>query len=99
MIYSTYNVHVQGAFRSAITAFIQVSPDLKETIWTYLEQYDLPVVVGPSPGHSGQHVPSQVCLTIILLIFILAMIFFVWKMYLCYLDQAELCSFVVCVPA
>ncbi|ONK81042.1 uncharacterized protein A4U43_C01F24610 [Asparagus officinalis] len=58
--YENVPPYLKGAFRSAITAFVQVSPDLKETIWTYLEQYDLPVVVGPSSGHSGQHVPSQV---------------------------------------
>lgn len=33
---------------------------MKDAIWSYLEQYDLPVVVEPSAGHSGQHIPSQV---------------------------------------
>lgn len=53
-------LYLQGALRNAITAFIKVSPVLKDTIWNYLEQYDLPVVVGPSVGSGGKHVASQV---------------------------------------
>lgn len=50
---------MQGALRNAIASFIKVSPALKDTIWNFLEQYDLPVAVAPfSP--IGQHVPSQV---------------------------------------
>lgn len=33
---------------------------MKETIWRYLEQYDLPVVVGPNVGNSGQAMETQV---------------------------------------
>lgn len=54
----------QGALRNAIAVFVQVSPVMKDTIWRYLEQYDLPVVVGPSAG-SGHSVDTQVdCLGI-----------------------------------
>lgn len=54
-------LHVlQGALRNAITTFIQVSPALKDTIWSYLEQYDLPVVVGPNLGNNAQPMASQV---------------------------------------
>lgn len=58
--YENVPPYLKGALRNAITAFIKVSPVLKDTIWNYLEQYDLPVVVGPSVGSGGQHVPSQV---------------------------------------
>ncbi|RWW22958.1 hypothetical protein GW17_00012816 [Ensete ventricosum] len=50
---------VQGALRNAIAAFIEVSPVLKDTIWNYLEQYDLPVVVSPTVGSSGQLMSTQ----------------------------------------
>ncbi|GKD36265.1 nuclear pore complex protein NUP205, partial [Tanacetum coccineum] len=36
-----------GGLRDSIATFIHVSPILKDTIWGFLEQYDLPVVVGP----------------------------------------------------
>lgn len=50
---------MQGALRNAIASFIKVSPALKDTIWNFLEQYDLPVAVAPfSP--IGQHGPLQV---------------------------------------
>ena len=50
---------MQGALRNAITTFVQVSPALKDTIWSYLERYDLPVVVGPL-GSSAQQMSTQV---------------------------------------
>ncbi|CAA6666415.1 unnamed protein product [Spirodela intermedia] len=37
--------YLKGALRNAIVSFVHVSPMLKDTIWGYLEQYDLPVVV------------------------------------------------------
>lgn len=50
----------QGALRNTITTFVRVSPVLKDTIWTFLEQYDLPVVVGSQVGISGQTMAAQV---------------------------------------
>lgn len=62
----------QGALRNAIATFVHVSPTLKDTIWSLLEQYDLPVVVGPPAGnivqpispvsflsHFFQNIPSE----------------------------------------
>jgi len=48
--------HMQGALRNSIAAFIKVSPLLKDAIWNYLEQYDLPVVTAPL----GHHTATQV---------------------------------------
>lgn len=50
----------QGALRNAIATFIHVSPALKDTIWSYLEQYDLPVVVGSQVGKSAPTMAAQV---------------------------------------
>lgn len=47
---------LQGALRNAITTFVRFSPVLKDTIWSYLEQYDLPVVI----GNSAQPMSAQV---------------------------------------
>lgn len=33
---------------------------MKETIWRYLEQYDLPVVVAPNVGNTGHTMETQV---------------------------------------
>lgn len=33
---------------------------MKDTIWRYLEQYDLPVVVGHLAGSTGQPMTTQV---------------------------------------
>ncbi|KAI3965682.1 hypothetical protein MKX01_010639 [Papaver californicum] len=46
--YGNVPSYMKGALRNAIHVFIPVSPTLKDSIWRYLEQYDLPVVVGPS---------------------------------------------------
>lgn len=51
---------LKGALRNAIAAFVLVSPVMKDTIWRYLEQYDLPVVVGPNAGNSGHSMDTQV---------------------------------------
>ncbi|GKC34518.1 nuclear pore complex protein NUP205 isoform X2, partial [Tanacetum coccineum] len=37
--------YLKGALRDSIATFIHVSPILKDTIWGFFEQYDLPVVV------------------------------------------------------
>ncbi|KAL4195214.1 hypothetical protein AMTRI_Chr05g72240 [Amborella trichopoda] len=59
--YENVPTYLKGALRNAISAFIEVSPVLKDTIWNYLEQYDLPLVVGPPlVGYSSQQVPTQV---------------------------------------
>ncbi|KAL2936608.1 hypothetical protein RDABS01_019331 [Bienertia sinuspersici] len=50
---------LKGALRDAIATFIQVSPLMKDTIWGYLEQYDLPVVVGPQVGNATQPITTQ----------------------------------------
>ena len=51
----------QGALRNAIATFINVSPVLKDAIWSYLERYDLPVVVGSQVGKGSQTMAAQVC--------------------------------------
>ncbi|KAK7411180.1 hypothetical protein VNO78_02612 [Psophocarpus tetragonolobus] len=51
--------YLKGALRNAIATFIHVSPVLKDSIWTYLEQYDLPVVVGPDIQNSPQSMAGQ----------------------------------------
>ena len=48
---------MQGALRNAVAAFIKVSPLLKDAIWSYLEQYDLPVVTTPLGHNSSAQVP------------------------------------------
>ncbi|KAK2966314.1 hypothetical protein RJ640_018125, partial [Escallonia rubra] len=58
--YENVPPYLKGALRNAISSFIQVSPNLKDTIWSYLEQYDLPVVVGPHVGNSTQPMSAQV---------------------------------------
>ncbi|KAF2282365.1 hypothetical protein GH714_043827 [Hevea brasiliensis] len=50
----------KGALRNAITTFVQVSPVLKDIIWSYLEQYDLPLVVGTRVGNSAKPMAAQV---------------------------------------
>lgn len=52
---------LQGALRNAIATFVPVSPVMKNKVWSFLEQYDLPVVATPllSDG-SAQQVSSQV---------------------------------------
>ncbi|KAK1417250.1 hypothetical protein QVD17_26375 [Tagetes erecta] len=55
--YENVPPYLKGALRNSISTFIDVSPNLKDTIWGFLEQYDLPVVVGPQVG---QMMGSQV---------------------------------------
>lgn len=58
--YENVPPYLKGALRDAISSFIGISPSFKDTIWSYLEKYDLPVVVGPPPGASALQLPSQV---------------------------------------
>ncbi|PWA94300.1 Nucleoporin Nup186/Nup192/Nup205 [Artemisia annua] len=48
--YENVPPYLKGALRNSIATFIHVSPNMKDTIWGFLEQYDLPVVVGPQVG-------------------------------------------------
>ncbi|KAK9947570.1 hypothetical protein M0R45_003188 [Rubus argutus] len=48
--YENVPPYLKGALRNAITTFVYVSPVLKDTVWSYLSQYDLPVVVGSHVG-------------------------------------------------
>ncbi|KAG8058444.1 hypothetical protein GUJ93_ZPchr0002g26266 [Zizania palustris] len=54
--YENVPPYLKGALRNSIAAFIKVSPLFKDAIWSYLEQYDLPVVMPPL----GQHTATQV---------------------------------------
>lgn len=58
--YENVPPYLKGALRNTITTFIQVSPIFKDTIWSYLEQYDLPVVVGTNIGNSSQPMAAQI---------------------------------------
>ncbi|KAG0484570.1 hypothetical protein HPP92_008649 [Vanilla planifolia] len=58
--YESVPPEMKGALRDAISSFIGISPVLKDTIWGYLEKYDLPVVVGLPSGTSVLQLPSQV---------------------------------------
>ncbi|WVZ77434.1 hypothetical protein U9M48_025299 [Paspalum notatum var. saurae] len=54
--YENVPPYLKGALRNSIAAFIKVSPLLKDAIWNYLEQYDLPVVTAPL----GHHTVTQI---------------------------------------
>ncbi|PON88993.1 Nucleoporin [Trema orientale] len=58
--YENVPPYLKGALRNAIATFIHISPVLKDTIWSYLEQYDLPVVVGSHVGKGAQPMATQV---------------------------------------
>ncbi|GAA0150858.1 hypothetical protein LIER_09706 [Lithospermum erythrorhizon] len=58
--YENVPPYLKGALRNSITTFVQVSPVLKDTIWSFLEQYDLPVVVGSHVGKNSQAMTTQV---------------------------------------
>ncbi|KAG6391132.1 hypothetical protein SASPL_148883 [Salvia splendens] len=58
--YENVPPYLKGALRNAIATFVHVSPIMKETIWRFLEQYDLPVVVAPNAGYTGQTMETQV---------------------------------------
>ncbi|KAJ0091057.1 hypothetical protein Patl1_13095 [Pistacia atlantica] len=58
--YENVPPYLKGALRNAIAAFVHVSPVQKDAIWSYLERYDLPVVVGTNVGNSAQPMAGQV---------------------------------------
>ncbi|KAL3535856.1 hypothetical protein ACH5RR_004317 [Cinchona calisaya] len=58
--YENVPPYLKGALRNTIATFVKVSPALRDAIWTYLEQYDLPVVVGPPRGNNVQPMSTQV---------------------------------------
>lgn len=58
--YENVPPYLKGALRSTIAIFLQVFPTLKDTVWSYLEQYDLPVVVGLPFGASAHQISTQV---------------------------------------
>ncbi|KAK8961342.1 Protein TOPLESS [Platanthera guangdongensis] len=66
--YENVPPYLKGALRDAISSFIGISPSFKDTIWSYLEKYDLPVVVGPPPGTRALQLPSQVRLLMVTLL-------------------------------
>ncbi|XP_051130999.1 nuclear pore complex protein NUP205 [Andrographis paniculata] len=58
--YENVPPYLKGALRTAIATFVQVSPVIKDTIWRYLEQYDLPVVVGTNVASNEPVMDTQV---------------------------------------
>ncbi|GMN58167.1 hypothetical protein TIFTF001_027267 [Ficus carica] len=58
--YENVPPYLKGALRNAIATFVHVSPVLKDTIWSYLEQYDLPVVVGSHVRKGAEPMATQV---------------------------------------
>ncbi|XP_020537054.1 nuclear pore complex protein NUP205 isoform X2 [Jatropha curcas] len=58
--YENVPPYLKGALRNAITTFVHVSPVLKDTVWSFLEQYDLPLVVGTHVGNTAKSMAAQV---------------------------------------
>ncbi|KAL4589768.1 hypothetical protein LXL04_002678 [Taraxacum kok-saghyz] len=58
--YENVPPYLKGSLRDSILTFIHVSPNLKDTVWGFLEQYDLPVVVAPQITPGTQMMTSQV---------------------------------------
>ncbi|EPS63961.1 hypothetical protein M569_10821, partial [Genlisea aurea] len=58
--YENVPPYLKGALRDAISVFVAVSPVMKDTIWRYLEQYDLPIIVGPNDVLNNHVVDTQV---------------------------------------
>ncbi|EFH40360.1 hypothetical protein ARALYDRAFT_495190 [Arabidopsis lyrata subsp. lyrata] len=52
--YENIPPYLKGALRKTIAAFVNVFPEMRDSIWAFLEQYDLPVVVGSPVGKSDQ---------------------------------------------
>jgi nuclear pore complex protein Nup205 len=52
--YENIPPYLKGALRKTIAAFVNVFPEMRDSIWAFLEQYDLPVVVGSQVGKSDQ---------------------------------------------
>ncbi|VVB01701.1 unnamed protein product [Arabis nemorensis] len=45
---------LQGALRKTIAVFVYIFAEMRDSVWDFLEQYDLPVVVGSTVGKSDQ---------------------------------------------
>lgn len=58
--YENVPPYLKGALRNAIASFIDVSSELKDIIWRYLEQYDLPVLVASHIQNGTKPITSQV---------------------------------------
>eukprot|EP00250_Pteridium_aquilinum_P027366 c3475_g1_i1 orf=80-5854(+) len=59
--YENVPPYLKGALRNAIATFAGVTPVMKDKIWSLLEQYDLPIVVGSTAtGQTMQPHPAQV---------------------------------------
>ncbi|XAR66900.1 hypothetical protein NMG60_11013275 [Bertholletia excelsa] len=58
--YENVPPYLKGALRNTIATFVRVSPAMKDSVWSYLERYDLPVVVGPHSGSGSQPMATQV---------------------------------------
>ncbi|KAJ0238992.1 hypothetical protein HA466_0235130 [Hirschfeldia incana] len=56
--YENVPPYLKGALRKTIATFVHVFPEMRDSVWVFLEQYDLPVVVGSPVGKTDQ--PSQV---------------------------------------
>ncbi|EOA12740.1 hypothetical protein CARUB_v10028249mg [Capsella rubella] len=52
--YENIPPYLKGALRKTIAAFVNVFPEMRDTTWAFLEQYDLPVVVGSPVGKNDQ---------------------------------------------
>ncbi|CAH2060609.1 unnamed protein product [Thlaspi arvense] len=52
--YENVPPYLKGALRKTIAAFVYVFPEMRDSVWAFLEQYDLPVVVGSPVGKSDQ---------------------------------------------
>nr|VDD37525.1 unnamed protein product [Brassica oleracea] len=52
--YENVPPYLKGALRKTIATFVHVFPEMRDSIWAFLEQYDLPVVVGSPVGKTDQ---------------------------------------------
>ncbi|KFK26746.1 hypothetical protein AALP_AA8G287800 [Arabis alpina] len=52
--YESVPPYLKGALRKTITAFVYIFPEIRDSIWDFLEKYDLPVVVGSPVRKSDQ---------------------------------------------
>ncbi|XP_022143113.1 nuclear pore complex protein NUP205 [Momordica charantia] len=58
--YENVPPYLKGALRNAIASFIQVSSESKDIIWSYLERYDLPVLVASHIQNGTKPITAQV---------------------------------------
>ncbi|VVB01678.1 unnamed protein product [Arabis nemorensis] len=52
--YESVPPYLKGALRKTIAVFVYIFPEMRDSVWAFLEQYDLPVVVGSPVGKSDQ---------------------------------------------